>query len=168
MLACTLAVLSSVMSPDGTSMLITVACDWLMYFTREANPPVSGRLSPEPNSPSMSSVPESSLGGSKSVVTSVNFFMRLWAVSRLRFSAQSSERRLPMLNSHTATSYPLSSSMRATARASPPLFPGPANTMTFLSEGHSSVMAAVMALAARSIKSTDLTGSCSIVYLSSS
>ena len=65
-------------------------------------------------------------------------------------------------------SYPLSESIRATAKASPPLFPGPAKTTTGVALDHSAAIAVVMAFAARSIRSIDLMGSFSIVYLSSS
>ena len=66
MLARTLKELSSVISPEGTSMLTTFAGDELMYLTNEAKPPASGLLSPEPKSPSMTTVPSSRRGGSNS------------------------------------------------------------------------------------------------------
>ena len=85
-------------------MLTTSAFDELMYFTNEAKPPFSGLFSPEPNSPSTTSMPCSSCGGSNSCVTSVNrplaFFV---SNSRRLFSAQSAERRPLMLNKYVFT-----------------------------------------------------------------
>ena len=72
-------------------MLTTCAGEALMYFTNEAKPPPNGLFSPEPNSPSTTSVPCSSCGGSNSCVTSVST-CDLRSTSRFLFSAQSSER----------------------------------------------------------------------------
>ena len=125
-----LYVLSSHISPDGMSMLTTRAGDWLMYFTMAANPPASGLLSPLPNSPSTTSVSAPNSGGSKLSVTSVNFFNPFISVSRCLLAAQSSDKWLCTLKRYTLTSYPSSTNRRATASASPPLLPGPANTTT--------------------------------------
>ena len=95
MLARTLYVLSSLIRPDGRSMLTTWAPDALIYFTSEAKPPASGLFSPEPNSPSTTSVASSRWGGSNSCVTSVIWWF-LRSVSRLRISAQSAD-RLPVM-----------------------------------------------------------------------
>ena len=86
------AALSSVIIPDGMSMLTTRAGDWLMYFTSEAKPPSSGLLSPEPNNPSTISVCSVSLGGSKLFDTSVKRCIRPSLMSRSRFLAHSSDR----------------------------------------------------------------------------
>ena len=52
---------------------------------------------------------------------------------------------------------------RGAARASPPLFPGPAKIVTGVSVPHLSVIALVSTVAARSIRSIDAIGSCSMV-----
>ena len=101
MLALTLYVLSSVISPDGTSMLTTLHGEALIYFTNDENPPASGLLMPEPKRPSMTSVSEVSCGGSNSCVTSMNSFIFLISVSRALFVAQSSDRWPEMLNRYT-------------------------------------------------------------------
>src|SRR5574344_750170 len=102
-LALTLYALSSVMSPDGTSMLTTSAGDAFMYFTSDAKPPASGLFNPEPNSPSTTSVVLSSIGGSNSCVTIVSECTFLQSASRCLLTAQSGERCPDMLKSHTST-----------------------------------------------------------------
>ena len=97
MFARTLYVLSSVMSPDGISMLTTFDGEALMYFTSEAKPPASGLFSPEPKRPSTTSVFSSSCGGSNSCVTSMSDFDR-FSSSRFLLAEQSSERWPVMLN----------------------------------------------------------------------
>ena len=148
-------------------MLTTLAGLWLIYFTIAANPPANGLLSPLPKSPSTTSVSALSLGGSRLVVISVNF--TLFASSR-RFllARQSADSLFCTLKRYTLTSYPSSLSILATASASPPLLPGPAKTTTGVRLDHSSFMARVSALAARSIRLSELIGSCSMVYLSNS
>ena len=156
------------MSPDGISMLATLHSDWLMYFTSEAKPPESGLSSPEPKSPSTTSVLAVSAGGSNSSFTSVNLPMLLHCMSLSLLTAQSAESLLPMLKRYAFTEYPSSAIILATASASPPLLPGPANTTTSMPLPHTAVIPRVRALAARSIRSMDFMGSLSMVYLSSS
>ena len=103
MLARTLYVLSSVIRPDGTSMLTTSAGDALIYFTNEAKPPASGLLSPDPNSPSTTTMSASSFGGSNSSVTSTNCFSCFTSCSRCLLAAQSADRRPLMLNRKALT-----------------------------------------------------------------
>ena len=93
-----LYVLSSVMRPEGISMLTTWHCDWLMYFTNEAKPPDSGLFSPEPKSPSTTSVSAVRRGGSKSRVTSMKSFTRRPSPKRFLLMLHSSESLLWILN----------------------------------------------------------------------
>ena len=58
--------------------------------------------------------------------------------------------------------------MRATTKASPPLFPGPANTTTGTVDGQRFMMAPATVPAARSIKANDVIFSSSMVKASSS
>jgi len=59
---------------------------------------------------------------------------------------QSGESSPFVLKRNTSILYPFSAIMRATARASPPLFPGPAKIVTGVSVFHLSVMAFVKRL----------------------
>ena len=149
-------------------MLTTFAGDWLIYFTNDAKPPDKGLFMPQPKSPSITTSFSVSLGGSKFVITSVKSFARLCSNKRCLFCSQSGERLLWILNKYTLTLYPSPSKRRATASASPPLLPGPANTTKGVCVFQRSQITSFMALAARSIRSKELMGSCSIVYLSSS
>ena len=138
-----------------------------MYFTTAAKPPVRGLLMPEPKRPSTTSVSLPSLGGSNSLVTST-MALAYFFFSRVRFSWQSADNLPLTLKRYAVTLYPLCLSNRVTASASPPLFPGPANTTTGVSSSQRSDIASVNSSAARSIRLMDVMGSCSIVYLSSS
>ena len=91
-----LKLLSSQNSPDGMSMLTTLAGLWLTYFTNEAKPLISGLLSPVPNKPSTTSVSGFSSGGSKFIVISVNCTLRQ-SMSRCLLVAQSGDSSLWML-----------------------------------------------------------------------
>ena len=164
----TLYSLLSLISPEGMSMLTTLEGDALIYFTNEANPPARGLFNPEPNSPSTTSVVFSSIGGSNSWVTIVIECNFLQSASRCLLAAQSGERCPEMLKSHTSTVYSFSANNLATAKASPPLLPGPANTTTGVETSHRVAMACASAFAARSMRSIDFIGSFSIVNLSSS
>ena len=88
--------------------------------------------------------------------------------NRFLLFRQSSLRRPVMLNRYVCTVYPALQSRRDTAKASPPLLPGPANTMKRVAVVQRLFNSAAIAFAARSIKSVDETGSCSMVYLSNS
>ena len=70
---------------------------------------------------------------------------------------QSSLRRPVMLNRYVCTVYPALQSRRDTAKASPPLLPGPANTMKRVAVVQRLFSSAAIAFAARSIKSVDET-----------
>ena len=163
-----LYVLSSDISPEGRSILTTVLVEAFMYFTSEANPPLNGLFVPEPNRPSITSVSESSVGGSNSSVTSTKRFICFESRRRVRFALQSSLSVPFTLKRYAVTSYFFSDNMRATARASPPLFPGPANTTTGFFTPHLLMIACVRTVAERSIRSIEDTGSCSMVNLSNS
>ena len=67
--------LSSDISPEGRSMLMTMLLELFIYLTREANPPPRGLLSPEPKRASMTIVSGESSGGSNSSFTSTKRFM---------------------------------------------------------------------------------------------
>ena len=65
------SVLFSQKSPDGRSIDTTVASEELIYCTTDPNPPERGLLNPDPNNPSITSVPLVSVGGINSFVISV-------------------------------------------------------------------------------------------------
>ena len=161
-LAFTLNVFSSPISPEGMSMATTIAGEELMYFTTAANPPLNGLFRPEPNNPSITRWSGVRAGGTNWVLISWNFTSSIISTSSL-LVWQSGESSPLVLKRNTSILYPFSAIMRATARASPPLFPGPAKIVTGVSVFHLSVMAFVNTVAARSIRSIDVIGSFSMV-----
>ena len=158
----TLNVFSSPISPEGISMATTVAGEALMYFTTAAKPPLNGLFSPDPNSPSITKCSGVRVGGTNCVLISWNVTSSIIPTNSL-FVWQSGERFPLVLKRYTSVLYPFSAIMRAVANASPPLFPGPAKTVTGVSVLHLSVMAFVSTVAARSIRPIDAIGSCSMV-----
>ena len=158
----TLNVFSSPISPEGMSMETTMAGEALIYFTTAANPPLNGLLSPEPNNPSITRCSDVSVGGTNWVLISWKVTSSIISTSSL-LVWQSGESSPFVLKRYTSILYPFSAIMRAMARASPPLLPGPAKMVTGVSGFHLLVMALVSACAARSIKSMDAIGSCSMV-----
>ena len=153
-LARMLKVFSSPINPDGISMATTVAGDALMYFTTAANPPLSGLFSPEPNKPSITRWSSVRAGGANWVLTSWKVISSMISTSSL-LAWQSGESSPLVLKRKTSTLYPFSAIMRATAKASPPLLPGPAKTVTGVPLSHRFMMASVNAWAARSISWID-------------
>ena len=154
MLARTLNVFSSPISPEGISMDATVAGEELMYLTTAANPPLRGLFNPEPNKPSITRCSSVRVGGANCVLTSWKVISSIISTNSL-LAWQSGESSPLVLKRKTSTLYPFSAIIRATARASPPLLPGPANTVTGVSLSQRLVIASVSALAARSISWID-------------
>ncbi len=148
------------------SIATTIAGEELIYFTTAANPPLNGLFSPEPKSPSITKWSGVRVGGTNWVLISWNVTSSAISTSSL-LVWQSGESSPFGLKRYTSVLYPFSDSIRATARASPPLLPGPANTVTGVSRLHLFIMAFVSAVAARSMRSIEAIGSCSMVYASS-
>ena len=143
-------------------MATTVAGDVLMYFTTAAKPPLKGLFSPLPNNPSTTTCSAVSTGGTNCVVISWKSIPATPA-RRSLFVSQSGDNAPLVLKRYTSTQQPRSASRRETASASPPLLPGPANTVKGVSALQRSDIARANAREARSIRSMDETGSFSIV-----
>ena len=126
-ISCSAGSLSPPNRPDGISIATTSLLQASMPRMTLANTPfTTGRSSPLPKSASITTTSAASAGIIKASATSVTGTPA--ACRRSRFTAQSGD-SLPFgLMSHTATSQPAPCSIRATARPSPPLLPGPANT----------------------------------------
>jgi len=87
-------------------------------------------------------------------------------MNRFLFTAQSGDRTLFPCKPNTLTFNPFFNSNLATTYPSPPLFPKPARMLKIWLLGKKINNFSVKTVAALSIKSNDVTGSFSIVYLS--
>ena len=160
-LACIMSLLSalpfsSALRPEGISMATTYAPESLTRLASIRNPPSSGLLRPAPKRPSMTTSPLPRFGGRNSLATSVKSTVSR-ASRRFRSSLQSGESFPVTLKRKTSILLnPCSIRFRATARASPPLLPGPASTTIRRPGRKRAIISLVTASAALSIRSIDL------------
>ena len=166
MLLRTLSTLSSHINPEGMSIDTTCAGELLINFTNEAKPPVSGLLSPVPKSPSMTKVSGVSWGGSNCDFTSTSGAPIVSRRDLLRSQSALSE-SLGLMRK-VSTTYPASIISLAKAKASPPLFPGPAKIIRRTDVSHRDTISVFKACAARSINWADVMFSWRTVNASSS